>query len=243
MNTEMGNQKSLLITIDGPAGAGKTTVSRMLASHLDFLYVDTGALYRGVAFEVFSREIDPENDRELEKIVPDLNLQFEYSNKGTRLVLKGDDITDRIRTPEITMLASKVSASPIIRNALLDVQKQMGARKSAVFEGRDMGTVVFPDADVKFFLTADVKARAMRRFTEYGDGGKQCFDEVLEDMLKRDADDSSRAIAPLRPADDAIIIDSSGLSPDSVVEKMVEHINSARPKTRILGQDQGRRKF
>lgn len=227
MNTDMGNQKPLLITIDGPAGAGKTTVSRMLASRLDFLYVDTGALYRGVAFEVFSREIDPEDDRALEKIVPGLNLRLEHSKKGARLVLKGDDITDRIRTPEITMLASKVSANPIIRQALLDMQKQMGERKAAVFEGRDMGTVVFPDADVKFFLTADVKARAMRRFMEYGDGGKQCFDEVLGDMVKRDADDSSRAIAPLRPADDAIIIDSSGLSPNSVVEKMVEHINRA----------------
>lgn len=218
--------KPLLITIDGPAGAGKTTVSRMLAERLGFLYVDTGALYRGVAFEVASRGIDPEDERALGELAASLGLRFVHTESGIRLFSGENDITDKIRTPEITMLASAVSAKPVIRQALLDLQKRLGAKKAAVFEGRDMGTVVFPDADVKFFLVAAVKARAMRRFLEYKDAGLQRFEDVLEDMKKRDENDSSRAVAPLQPAEDAVIIDSTNLAPAEVVEKMMASIGA-----------------
>lgn len=216
----------LLITIDGPAGAGKTTVSRSLAARLGFVYVDTGALYRAVAFEAVSRRVDTENDDELDRLASGLDLAFVHTEGGVRLLSAGKDISDAIRTPRITMLASAVSARPPVRRALLDVQKRMGAEKAAVFEGRDMGTVVFPDADVKFFLTAELEARAGRRFDEYRDAGIQRFEDVLKDMKRRDENDSTRALAPLRPAPDAVIIDSTHMKPDAVVDAMAAHVYS-----------------
>lgn len=224
MSRDTVDIKPLLITIDGPAGAGKTTVSRMLADRLGLLYVDTGALYRGVAYEVVSRGIDPESDPALGELSGGLDLTFEQTQQGVRLISRGTDITDAIRTPEITMLASAVSAKPLIRKALLDVQRQMGVNKAAVFEGRDMGTVVFPDADVKFFLTAQLETRALRRFSEYKDACAQRFGEVLEDMRKRDHNDSARAVAPLKPADDAVTIDATNIPPESVVDRMIDYI-------------------
>lgn len=223
-DSETGRIAPLLITIDGPAGAGKTTVSRFLADRLGFLYVDTGALYRAVAFETLSRRIDPENEQDVGGLATRLDIGFEYSDKGFRLISDGVDISDAIRTPEITMLASAVSAMPVVREALFAVQKRLGARKSAVFEGRDMGTVVFPEADVKFFLTAALETRAMRRFSEYGAAGGPNFGEVLSEMRKRDENDSTRAIAPLRPAGDAIVLDSTDMPPEAVVERMVAHV-------------------
>jgi len=216
----------LLITIDGPAGAGKTTVSRSLAARLGFVYVDTGALYRAVAFEAVSRGVDTQKDDELDRLASGMDLAFVQAEDGVRLLSGGKDISDAIRTPEITMLASAVSARPPVRRALLDVQKRMGAEKAAVFEGRDMGTVVFPDADVKFFLTAELEARARRRFDEYRDAGIQRFGDVLEDMKRRDENDSTRALAPLRAAPDAVIIDSTHMNPESVVEAMAAHVYS-----------------
>ncbi len=216
----------LLITVDGPAGAGKTTVSRSLAARLGFLYVDTGALYRAVAFEAVSRGVDTEKDDELDRLASGMDLAFVHKDGGVRLLSGGKDISDAIRTPRITMLASAVSARPPVRRALLDVQKRMGAEKAAVFEGRDMGTVVFPDADVKFFLTAGLAARARRRFIEYGDAGNQRFEDVLNDMKRRDENDSNRALAPLCAAPDAIIIDSTDMNPEAVTDAMAAHVYS-----------------
>jgi cytidylate kinase len=158
--------KKLLITIDGPAGAGKTTVSRALADRLGYRYIDTGALYRGVALAAEIQGVDPQNDDDLKQLCRNLDLTFVRNKEGLGLILNGENISDRIRTPEITMLASAISARPVVREFLLDLQKELGREKAAVFEGRDMGTVVFPDADLKFFLDASTRTRAQRRFAE-----------------------------------------------------------------------------
>ena len=217
--------KKLLITIDGPAGAGKTTVSRALAERLQYRYIDTGALYRGVALEARAKGISPEDDQGLELLCKVLKLAFIRNENGVRLYSGETDISDAIRTPEMSMMASAVSARPVVRNALLEIQRAMGAEKCAVFEGRDMGTVVFPDADVKFFLTADLKVRALRRHREFeGKQASQKFAEVEKDMALRDANDSSRALAPLKPADDAVLIDSTEIPVESVIDQMMKHI-------------------
>jgi cytidylate kinase len=214
----------LLITIDGPAGAGKTTVTRALADRLGYRYIDTGALYRGMALAVQSRGIDPQNDDDLKRLCSDLDLTFVRNNEGLSLYLNGENISDRIRTAEITMLASAVSARPVVREFLLDVQKNLGRQKAAVFEGRDMGTVVFPDADVKFFLDASTHTRALRRFEEQKLQSSQTLDEVERDIQRRDRNDSTREVAPLKPAPDAIIIDSTDLTAEAVVDLMVSHL-------------------
>jgi len=217
--------KKLLITIDGPAGAGKTTVSRALADRLGYRYIDTGALYRAVALAVKTQGIDPQNDADLKQLCEELELAFIVADDGLRLISDGLDITDRIRTPEITMLASAVSARPVVRDYLLDLQRDMGKEKAAVFEGRDMGTVVFPTADVKFFLDASARKRAERRFDEFNSASSQTLDEVQRDIQQRDQNDSTRAVAPLKPAPDAIIIDSTELTVAQVVDLMVSHID------------------
>jgi cytidylate kinase len=222
--------KKLLITIDGPAGAGKTTVSRALADRLGYRYIDTGALYRGVAYEVKRRGINPENEAGLQDLCRRIQLSFESEGKGLRLYSNGVDISDCIRTPEISMLASAVSAKSIVRDYLLDVQRDIGQKKAAVFEGRDMGTVVFPEADVKFFLDASSKTRALRRYQEFDAESTQSLEEVAKDMQQRDSNDSTRHLAPLKPADDAIRIDSSELSVQKVVDLMLSHLDKKKWK-------------
>ena len=220
--------KKLLITIDGPAGAGKTTVSQALAKRLGYRYIDTGALYRGVAYEVSRRGVNPQKDDEFKKLCRRLQFSFVTNEKGLRLYCGKTDISDHIRTPEISMLASAVSAKPVVREYLLEVQRQMGHQKAAVFEGRDMGTVVFPQADIKFFLYASPEIRALRRFRESDAKSKQTLKEVQKDMQQRDTNDSTRKVAPLKPADDAILIDSSKLSIDQVIDLMLSHIEQNR---------------
>ena len=216
--------KKLLITIDGPAGAGKTTVSRTLADRLGYRYIDTGALYRGVAYEVKSRGVNPKSETELADLCRRLQLGFKSGVKGLRLYSGETDISDRIRTPEISMLASSVSAIAVVRAYLLDVQRDIGRHKEAVFEGRDMGTVVFPAADVKFFLSASLTTRALRRYEELKSDSNQSLDTVEKDMQRRDTNDSTRSLAPLKPADDAIVIDSTDLSVEEVVDRMMARI-------------------
>jgi len=218
--------KKLLITIDGPAGAGKTTVSRLLAGRLGYRYIDTGALYRGVAVAASRRTIDPQDDAALGRLLEGIDLNFQPHESGQRLTVGGEDITEDIRTPEISMLASTVSARPLVRAYLLKIQRELGRQKGAVFEGRDMGTVVFPEAEVKFFLSASEATRALRRFAEIRAKTGTSLEEVERDMRRRDEQDSTRALAPLTPAADAIRIDSTGLSIERVVEQMLAHVKS-----------------
>jgi cytidylate kinase len=220
--------KKLLITIDGPAGAGKTTVSRALAERLGYRYIDTGALYRGVAYEIKHQCLNPEDDAELQQLCRSLRLKFVADEKGLRLFSDGVDISDQIRTPEISMLASAVSAKSIVRDSLLAVQRDIGKEKEAVFEGRDMGTVVFPDADVKFYLDASTKVRASRRYHELQSKTVQTLEAVERDMQRRDKNDRTRNLAPLKPAADSILIDSTESSVSEVVELMLSIIDKKR---------------
>ncbi len=215
-----------IITIDGPAGAGKTTVSKALARELGIVYVDTGALYRGTAYEIKCQSIDWEDDAELLAFLSELDLGFEIKGQNLTLISSGRDITPFIRTSEISMLASAVSAKQPVREALLSTQRKIAAEQSAVFEGRDMGTVVFPNADVKFFLSADLSVRAKRRFDETH-SSQQDIQSITTEMAKRDRDDSNRDTAPLKPAADAVHIDSTDLTVGQVVDLMMSHITAA----------------
>jgi cytidylate kinase len=216
--------KMLLITIDGPAGAGKTTVSRKLAARMGYTYIDTGALYRAVAYEANAKGIRADNDEALAKLCSELEIAFVRNDRGPRLICNQTDITDRIRSPEITMLASAVSARAVVRQFLFGLQREMGKDKGVVFEGRDMGTVVFPEADVKFFLDASTKTRALRRYEELAPKSKITLAEVEKDLIQRDENDSTRKVAPLKPAQDAIRIDSTDKSIDGVVDLMITAI-------------------
>jgi len=197
-----------IVTIDGPAGAGKTTVSKLLSQKLGCIYVDTGALYRGVAFEIQKQNINWEDDVALEDFIKKLDLNFIMEKNNLVLLSSGQDITKFIRSSQISMLASSSSAKPQVRAALLDIQRNIALTKDAVFEGRDMGTVVFPNAAHKFFLFADLSVRAKRRYNEMSEKTKD-INIVQKDMEIRDNNDSQRDSAPLKPAKDAIKINSS----------------------------------
>jgi cytidylate kinase len=229
------NQRTqkLVITIDGPAGAGKSTVSRALAGRLSYIYVDTGAMYRAVA--VLAREANPEDpldDQLLERICSCLELRFVDEKGAIRLFADGKDITSDIRKPEISALASSVSAKAVVRQHLSNIQRRMGANGGVVLEGRDMGTVVFPDADVKFFLDATPEIRSHRRYLELeAEGERATPDEVYQQILERDRNDQSRQLAPLKAAADAIVVDSSDLRVEEVVELMLEHVSQVNTKS------------
>jgi cytidylate kinase len=212
------HQSAPIVAIDGPAGAGKSTVARQLAARLGFSMIDTGAIYRSVALAALEAGIAWDDDQGLRGLL-DRGLQLGF--QGDRVLLAGRDVSEEIRTPSISRGASVVSARPVVREKLLQLQRDLGrkAPKGAVLEGRDIGTVVFPDAEVKFFLTATDEARALRRHAELSEKGLTVdLPEVLADQRRRDKDDTERAIAPLKPAPDALLVDTTGLDLAEVIE-------------------------
>lgn len=201
------------IAVDGPSGAGKSTLAKALAKELNIIYVDTGAIYRTIGLEVFRRGLDPKNEAEVSAILPELSIRMEYEDDGLQhMFLNGEDVTADIRLPNISLYASDVSALPAVRAFLLEMQRELARRNCVIMDGRDIGTVVLPDAEVKIYLTASAEERAKRRFLELAArGAEKTYQEVLEEQRLRDDNDMHRAIAPLKPAEDSVIVDTTEL--------------------------------
>lgn len=230
--------KKFVVAVDGPAGTGKSTATKRLAKLLGLIHVDTGALYRGIAYQVmeagFGLDFDESDHPAITKIAQKTKIEFQRipgKNPSNRLFVNSKDITTLIRTPDMSMMASKVSAIPGVRGALQDLQRTLGLSAPSILEGRDIGTVIFPDADIKFFLTADIDARAKRRLDELeAQGGDiPSFEELREQIRTRDQGDSTRAVAPLKKAVGAIEIDTTSFTLDQVVEQMVTEIKKRMP--------------
>ena len=220
----------MIIAIDGPSGAGKSTLAKRLSRELGFIYLDTGAMYRALALKVLRLGVDLADDARLTRLVESTEIDLQEKNGTLEVLLDGINVADEIRTPEVSQLASKVSALKVVRARMLDLQRGMGQRGSVVAEGRDIGTVVFPNAELKIFLDASAEERARRRCAELRAAGRPAdLSETLREMEERDKRDSERDLAPLRMADDALRIDSSNASADSVAAQVLAKIsNSAR---------------
>lgn len=211
------------VAIDGPAGAGKSTMARRAAKALGFVYVDTGAIYRAVAFAVLRAGIDPENSAAIEALLSGLELQIQWDDAGIQhILLCGEDVSSLIRSPQVSVTASHISALSAVRQFLLETQREVAQNHSVIMDGRDIGTVVLPHADVKIYLSASAEVRARRRFLELN--GAESYEKVLQEMSERDWRDTHREIAPLRKADDAIVLDTSDLSMEESVQAILNII-------------------
>lgn len=213
------------IAIDGPAGAGKSTISKKVSNNIGFVYIDTGALYRAIGYYAVSNKIDPKDSKRVSEFLKGINISLDFIDGKQCVLIDGIDVSDKIRTPEISMAASNVSAIPKVREFLLDLQKNIALKNNVVMDGRDIGTVVLPNADIKIFLTASIEERAKRRYNDLIKKDKNIkFQDVLNDVKQRDYNDSNRDIAPLKPADDAIILDTTGESLEQSVERLLSLI-------------------
>lgn len=215
------------VAIDGPSGSGKSTLAKTLSKKLGWLYIDTGAMYRTVGLYAKRNQIEPNDEKSLEKHFSKIDIKLEWIDGSQHVFLNGEDVSDKIRTPEMSMYASAVSALPAVRAFLLEKQRDFARNNNVIMDGRDIGTVVLPDAQVKIFLKAGNEERARRRYEELIAKGEDVkFEDVLDDMLKRDKNDSTRAAAPCVPAHDAVLLDNSGYEPETTERKAMEIINA-----------------
>ena len=214
---------SIAIAIDGPAGAGKSTIARLAAKELGYIYVDTGALYRTIGLAAFRRDLTADDKEQIIAMLPEIKVELAFNERQEQIVLlDGEDVSGLIRTPEISMMASAVSAIPEVRAYLLDLQRDMAHTNNVIMDGRDIGTVVLPDAKIKIFLSASPECRARRRYDELIEKGMDVkYEDILSDVIARDYADSHRDIAPLKPADDAISVDTSGEDLETSVNKLL----------------------
>ena len=212
------------IAIDGPGGAGKSTVSKAIAARLGIVYVDTGALYRTVGYYVRQKNADPKSAEQVTPLLDGISIEVKYIDGSQRVFLNGEDLGDKIRTPEMSMYASAVSAIPAVRAFLLDTQKDIARKNSVIMDGRDIGTVILPDAEVKIYLTATAECRAKRRYDELIAKGQKnvVYEDVLAEMNERDTNDSTRAVAPATAAADAILLDNTDLDFEGTVRRILE---------------------
>ena len=214
------------IAIDGPAGAGKSTLARQLARELNYCYVDTGAIYRTVGLAAQRAGVAPEDSGRVVELLPGLDVDLTYGADGQqRMLLGGEDVSQAIRQPEMSMYASRISAIPQVRDFLLQMQRDLAATRNVIMDGRDIGTVVLPNASVKIFLTAAPETRAARRYAELREKGMDItYEEVLTDLMRRDENDSTRAAAPLRQAEDAVLVDTTGMNFEQSVQKLLDTV-------------------
>lgn len=217
------------IAIDGPSGSGKSTLAKAVAHELGIIYVDTGALYRTVGYHVYINGKDPHNAEQVESLLSGIHIELKYENGAQKVILNSEDLGDKIRMPEMSMYASAVSTIPAVREFLLEMQKSLARDNSVVMDGRDIGTVIIPDADLKIFLTASNETRAKRRTFELQSKGVDAkYEDVLSDMIERDRQDKNRNIAPAVPADDAIIFDNSAMTVEESLNEIVRLVNERK---------------
>lgn len=216
---------SINIAIDGPAGAGKSSIAKAASAKLGYIYVDTGALYRSIALYAMNQNLDNEN---LIVKLSDIDLKLEFIEGSQHVILCGKDVSDKIRTPEVSMEASRVSAIPEVRSFLLDLQKKIARENNIIMDGRDIGTVILPNADLKIFLTASPEERAQRRYKELKLAGNDAvtYEGILEDIKQRDYNDSHRETAPLKKADDAVILDTTGMTVEESVNSLLDMVKN-----------------
>ena len=217
---------SFAVALDGPAGAGKSSIAKRAAAALDFIYVDTGALYRTIGLAASRRGVEPVASPEVEEMLSQIKVDLTFNDRGEQVVLlDGEDVSGLIRTPEASMMASKISAIPAVRAYLLDLQRNMAKTQNVIMDGRDIGTVVLPDAQVKIFLTASPEARAERRYKELVEKGMDVkYEDILQDVITRDYNDTHRETAPLKPAEGCVMVDTTELDFEQSVEKIISVI-------------------
>lgn len=216
----------IAVALDGPAGAGKSSIAKKAAKALDYIYIDTGALYRTIGLAASRNNVEPKPSQEVEDLLSKIKVELTFNEKGEQIVLlDNEDVSGLIRTPEASMMASKISAIPSVRTYLLDLQRNMAKTNNVIMDGRDIGTVVLPDAQVKIFLTASPEIRAERRYKELLEKGMDVnYDDILKDVIDRDYNDTHRETAPLKPAEGCIIVDTTDINFEQSVEKIISVI-------------------